>query len=103
MVLMSFNSGTLSSAMVSAVRRLAQRIGRAAFLAPDTEISPCRRRPPVMRSLSIRVCLVLFRGQGAHRERVDFLFHPITDGRVHQLMAGDQAFAFKGLAHDQRF
>ncbi|MCY1199244.1 hypothetical protein D9M72_106440 [compost metagenome] len=55
MVAVSFRCGTLDRASVSAVSRLAHRIGRAEFLAPEMEISPCSGEPPVMRSLSITV------------------------------------------------
>ncbi|CFN70142.1 Uncharacterised protein [Bordetella pertussis] len=49
----SFSCGTLPSTSGSAVSRLAHRMGRAAFLAPETVTSPRRGEPPVMRSLSI--------------------------------------------------
>lgn len=38
-------------------RRVAARIGKAAFLAPDMRSSPERRAPPVIVSLSIQVAL----------------------------------------------
>src|SRR5690606_6972768 len=100
---MSWGAGTLPSIRVSAASRLARSMGRAAFLAPDTVISPSRRWPPVMWSLSMRVRLVFVRGQRAHGQRVDLGFHAFTQGRIHQLVAGDQALALEGGADDEGF
>src|SRR5690606_3248569 len=94
--------GTLSSTTVSAVSRLAHRMGRAAFLAPETEISPFRRWPPEMRNLSIRIGLVFVGSQGAHGQGVDLGLHAVAQGLVDQLVAGDQALARNGGADDQR-
>src|SRR5690606_10381330 len=100
-VSMSRRRGTLSRYTVSAVSRLAHRMGRAAFLAPETVISPFRRCPPVMRNLSIRIGLVFVGGKRAHGQGVDFGFHPVAQGFVNQLVTRNQAFAFKGGADDQ--
>src|SRR3546814_3720447 len=84
---MSFRSGTFCSVMESAVSRLAHRIGSAAFLAPDTVISPFRRLPPMIWSLSIRVRLVFGGRQGAHGQGVDFGFHAFAQRAIYQLVA----------------
>ena len=52
-VAMSRRFGTLDSASVSPVSRLAHRMGRAAFLAPAACTSPTRGVPPVIFSLSM--------------------------------------------------
>src|SRR5690606_6919560 len=83
--------------------RLAHRMGSAAFLAPDTVISPLRRLPPTIWSLSIRVRLVFGRRQGAHGQCVDLGLHALAQRAVHQLVAGDKALALEGGADDQCF
>src|SRR3546814_3025823 len=100
---MSFKTGTLASDSVSAVSRLAQRMGKAAFFAPDTVISPFRRRPPVIRSLSIRLRLVLGGGQRTHGQCVDFGFHAFAQCGVDPLVAGNQAQALEFGADDSGF
>ena len=50
----SFRRGTLATRNGSVVNNDAQRIGSAAFFAPDTRTSPCSGVPPSMTSLSIR-------------------------------------------------
>src|SRR6266540_6956783 len=52
-----------------------------------------------MMSLSIR--RHLFGREGAHRQRVDLLAHPIAEHCVDELVALDRALAAEGLAHDQ--
>src|SRR5690606_17437482 len=81
------------------VSSAAHRIGNAAFLAPDTVISPFRRRPPMILSLSMLAVLV--RCQGLHGKRVNFFFHPVAQRRVNHLMPGNQAFAFERGADNQ--
>src|SRR5690625_1239971 len=63
--------GTLCKLTASVLSRLAHRMGRAAFLAPEIVISPCRGLPPTMRSLSIPFSLVFLGGQHAHGQGVD--------------------------------
>src|SRR5690606_32246381 len=101
MVRMSLSAGTFSRCTGSAVSRAAHRMGRAAFLAPEMAISPCRGCPPVIWSLSIRIRFVFVRGQGAHGQCVDFLFHAVSQGGVDTLMAGDTALAFEFGADDE--
>src|SRR5690606_29663062 len=95
--------GTFSNVNFSAVSRLAHKMGRAAFLAPDMATSPCKGRPPRMRSLSIRFSLIFGGRQGAHGQRMNFRLHAIAQRGVYQLMAGDTALALKSGADDQRF
>src|SRR5690606_16811736 len=78
LVAMSRRTGTFSNVSVSAVRRLAHRIGRAAFFAPEMETSPCSRLPPRMSSLSIRFGLIFGGCEGAHRQRVDLGLHAVA-------------------------
>src|SRR5690606_27661548 len=100
---MSRNSGTFSSDTTSEVSRLAQRMGSAAFLAPEIETSPASGFPPRMTSLAIGLRLILCRRQRAHRQGMDFCFHTFAQGGVHDLVTRDQTLAFKGGAYDQRF
>src|SRR6266705_4173157 len=51
-----------------------------------------------MMSLSTRG---FFGREGAHRQRVDLLAHPIAERRVDELVALDRALAAERLAHDQ--
>ena len=55
MVLTSCSWGTLSRVTGSAVSSAAHNSGKAAFLAPETSTSPCKVRPPRIRSLSISI------------------------------------------------
>ncbi|MNN23477.1 hypothetical protein D3C81_1368770 [compost metagenome] len=55
MVVMSCRCGKLPTVTGPSQSRVAARIGRAAFLAPEMRISPSRRTPPVIISLSISV------------------------------------------------
>src|SRR5690606_24382139 len=66
MVVMSCRCGRLHTVTGSSASRVAARIGRAEFFAPEMRISPFRRTPPVMISLSIGY-LVARRGSGALR------------------------------------
>src|SRR3546814_2344117 len=84
---MSFRAGTFCKVMVSAVSRLAHKIGRAAFLAPEIVTSPARREPPVMWSLSIRVGLVFGWGQCTHRQCVDFGLHARSEEHTSELQS----------------
>src|SRR5688572_32617177 len=100
MVAMSMRRGTLLSASGFAVSSAAHMIGRAAFFAPDTAISPSSGRPPLMRSLSTG--FPLLRRQGAHRQRMDLLAHALAQRRVHQLVALHVAAAGELARDDQR-
>ena len=53
MVRMSFTSGIRPRITGSAVNKEAARIGKAAFLAPLTAITPSKGEPPCIRNLSI--------------------------------------------------
>src|SRR5690606_22047964 len=57
MVVMSCRCGRLQIVTASSASRVAARIGRAEFFAPEMRISPSRRLPPVIISLSIRILL----------------------------------------------
>src|SRR3546814_19192003 len=83
---MSFRSGTFCSVMESAVSRLAHRIGSAAFLAPDTVISPFRGLPPMIWILSIRLRLVFGGRQGVPGTGVDFVFPEFAHSNIFKLL-----------------
>src|SRR5688500_20331790 len=100
MVAMSMRRGTLLSASGFAVSSAAHMIGRAAFFAPDTAISPSSGRPPLMRSLSTGAPLL--GGERAHRQRVDLLAHALAERRVHQLVALHAAAPGELGRHHQR-
>src|SRR5690606_35355724 len=68
-------------------------MGKAAFFAPDTGISPLRRRPPEISNLSILLCLEFVGGQGLHRQRVNFGTHAMAQGRGNGLVAGNTPFS----------
>ena len=51
-----------------------------------------------MMSLSIRG---FFGREGAHRQRVDLLAHPIAECRIDELVALHSALAAERFAHDQ--
>ncbi|MCY1183126.1 hypothetical protein D9M73_237210 [compost metagenome] len=53
MVVMSCRCGRLPTVTGVSASRVAARIGRAAFFAPEMRISPSRGEPPVMISLSM--------------------------------------------------
>src|SRR5690606_9927835 len=57
MVVMSCRCGRLHTVTGVSASRVAARIGRAAFFAPEMRISPSRRIPPVIISLSIAISL----------------------------------------------
>jgi len=65
----SLSRGTCVSVNGSDVSSDAQRIGSAAFLAPDTGISPRSRRPPSMTSLSTGTAGRAGRSAGARPAR----------------------------------
>src|SRR5690606_25059573 len=99
---MSRRAGTLSSSRGSAVSSDAQRIGRAAFLAPEMTTSPCSGRPPWISSLSIVLGGFVFgRRQGAHRQGMDFRAHAFAQRLVDSLVAGQRALALEDGADDQ--
>src|SRR3990167_1890184 len=124
----SCNCGTLARVTGSALNSVAHRSGKAAFLAPEIVTSPWRRRPPRIRSLSMKhrgrdaptavevapelgvtvkkPCAAdsglrcpLGGRQGLHRQRMDLLPHSIAEGLVNALVAHDTALAFE-LAGD---
>src|SRR5450631_3482282 len=97
MVRTSLSSGTLVSVSGSGVSSAAQRIGKAAFFAPETRTSPCSGTPPSIASLS-----TLGGGQRLHRQRVDFGAHAIAQRAIDELVALDARESFEGRAHDQR-
>ena len=68
MVAISARCGRLASLSGSAVSSAAAISGSAAFLAPLIGISPCSRRPPRMRILSMRCAC--YRGCLGNRERM---------------------------------
>ena len=45
---------------------------------------------------------MLFRGQGFHRQRVNFFAHAVTQRRIHQLVTLNQALADKCGRDNQR-
>src|SRR5690606_11774718 len=80
MVVMSCRCGRLQIVTASSASRVAARIGRAEFFAPEMRISPSRRLPPVIISLSIRILLCGtasgaavpgFAGKEFHGDRMD--------------------------------
>src|SRR5689334_20020255 len=100
---MSFSRGTLVSVSGSAVSNDAQRIGSAAFFAPDTVTSPFSGSPPSMTSLSMRwLGPVLFGRQRLHRKRVNFRAHPVAERRVHEAVSRKTRQPAERIRHDQR-
>src|SRR5450830_894225 len=100
MVATSCKCGTLLRFRSPAVSRPAHRIGRAAFFAPEMAMSPFRRLPPLIRSLSMCLSLEFFRCQGFHRQRVDFFAHAVAQRRVDDLVALNQTLAGKLRRND---
>src|SRR5467141_2848366 len=98
MVLTSLRCGTLESVSSSLVSNPAHMSESAAFLAPETRISPERGTPPWMKSLSIRRFLG---GQRAHRQGMDLLTHALAERRIDELMALHAALAAERVAHDE--
>src|SRR5437660_1643740 len=102
----SFRRGTLESTSGSGVSSAAQRIGSAAFLAPETRISPSSRVPPSINSLSTSVLSLPLRplrgGQRGHRQRMDFLAHARAQRTVYELVAAHLGECFESTAHDER-
>jgi hypothetical protein len=86
MVETSCRRGTLETSSGCGASRLAARIGRAAFLAPETATAPLSGRR-----------------QGAHRQRVDLLAHAVSERAVHQLVPLHQPLALEKPRDDQRF
>src|SRR2546423_5549153 len=84
-VAMSMSRGMLPSESGFAVSSAAHMIGSAAFLAPETAISPSSGRPPLILSLSTG--FPFLGREGAHGERVNFLAHALPQRRVDELMA----------------
>ena len=69
MVEMSLRCGTLENRTGSATSRLEQRIGSAAFFAPEMATSPTSGVPPSINNLS-KQCTPLIGCQGLHRKGV---------------------------------
>src|ERR1700682_4205380 len=105
MVRTSFSCGRLSSVSGSGVSSAAHRIGSAAFFAPEMTAPPLSATPPSIASLSTLVLRGSERGplrrrQRLHRQRVDFLTHPVPERAVHELMLLDLGQAREGGAYD---
>jgi hypothetical protein len=68
-------------------------------------ISPDSGTPPLISSLSMRALALrpIFRGQGLHGQRMDFLAHAIAQRLVYELMALHPGFTTEGFAHDDGF
>src|SRR5690606_9086928 len=96
-------AGTFSRVMSSLLSSEAHKMGKAAFLAPEMAISPSRRFPPVIDSLSIRIRSVFVGGKGAHRQRMNFCLHALAQRGIDQLVASDASLAFEGGADDKGF
>src|SRR5678815_3000595 len=101
MVRTSIRRGTFASLSVRSVSSAAHRIGRAAFFAPETRISPSRVRPPVIFSLSTGL-LPFLGGQGLHGKRMDLLAHAVAQRGVHQLVTLHAALAGERRRDDDR-
>src|ERR1700687_5467804 len=101
MVRTSFSCGRFPSMSGSRVSSAAHRIGSAAFFAPEMETSPLSATPPSIARLSTLLLRgPLRRRQRLHRQRVDFLTHPVTERAVHELMLLDLGQAREGGAND---
>src|SRR5574343_452306 len=86
MVEMSFRCGTLVKWTGSEVNNEAQRIGSAAFLAPDMATSPERTLPPSINNLST-LCAPFFRGQGFEGKCMQFPgIQFFLQGLIHALL-----------------
>src|ERR1043165_2380383 len=92
MVETSISRGTLASTRLRSV-------SRAAFVPPEMRISPSRRGPPRIFSLSRAP---LLRRERAHRQGVDFLAHAPAERRLYQLAAPPAPLASEGGRHHQR-
>src|SRR3954464_7374254 len=99
-VAMSIRRGTFARRNGLSASSVAQRIGSAAFFAPEMCASPRNCRPPAMRSLS--TALPLFRRQRAHRQSMDLLAHAIAQRPIHELVALHAALAGEGARHNER-
>src|SRR5574337_434962 len=102
---MSRRAGTLVRVKGSVARSAAQRIGRAAFFAPDMAVSPERRTPPSISSLSIAASLQtqfladihpLRRGKGLQLQGVDLVAHQAAEGGIHRLVLAHPQLALEG-------
>src|SRR4029079_4681850 len=106
----SLSFGTFVSTRGSEVSSAAQRIGKAAFLAPETRTSPCSGVPPVIASLSIGLALPgggsprapLRRRQRLHRQRMNLLAHALAEHAVDELVLPHLAQAGERRAHEKR-
>src|SRR5688500_656554 len=101
-VVTSRRCGTFSTCSGSLVSSEAQRMGSAAFFAPETSTSPSSGTPPSMISLSKRAPLrgPLFRRERLHREGMDVLAHAIAQRAVDELVLAHLGEAAKAWAHD---
>src|SRR5574343_290965 len=97
---MSFRCGTLVKCTGSAVSSEAQRIGSAAFLAPDMATSPERTWPPSINNLSTLGAPFFrgqgFEGQGMQLPGVEFILQNL----VYMLLALHAVLADELAAHD---
>ena len=108
MVETSRNGGTLCRTKGSSVSSPAQRMGRAAFFAPDIRTVPLRAWPPLNlktihpEALGCRLPGPLGRREGLHGQGMDLLPHAITKRQINQLMSCNQALALEGGADNDR-
>src|SRR5215471_1155075 len=117
MVRTSMSRGRFVSLSGRSVSSAAQRIGSAAFFAPETRIWPSRRRPPRIFSLSMDQPLsatkMAFLGRGSgvppfvgrerlHRERMDLFAHPVAERGIYQLVPLHAILAGERRRDDQR-
>src|SRR5687768_4855173 len=101
-VVTSRRCGTFSIVSASRESNDAQRIGSAAFFAPEIATSPCSAMPPSMTSLST-LRLPFFGRERLHRKRVDLLAHAVAERGVDELVLLHLALAAEERAHDDRF
>src|SRR5690554_912221 len=110
MVVMSFRCGRLPMVTGSSASKVAARMGRAAFLAPEIRISPFRGGRPLIRSLS--TILVLFcsgvsltlgplaRGESFRVKGVNGAVHEVLEQRlVDHLLSLDCGQALEYITH----
>src|SRR5690606_9522008 len=99
-VVTSCRCGTLPTDTGSSASRVAARMGKAAFFAPEMRTSPSRRLPPVICSLSIASAAAFGRRQRRQLQGVDFPAHALTQGAIHHLVALQRPLALeRGADH----
>src|SRR5690606_32234899 len=99
--------GTLPMRTGSSASSVAARIGNAAFLAPETRISPSSRCPPPTSSLSIGAAGSVAGGQFRRRQRadrqgMDFPAHLLAERAVDELVPLQGAQPLELIRDDQR-